>query len=48
MRETVPLSGVPGDGGPFDVARLTRASELDRGQAERDPDPRVNLKARIP
>ena len=36
-----PFSGAPSDAGPFDTAQLTRAFELDRDQAERDPDQRA-------
>ena len=44
MCETRPFSDAPSDAGPFDTAQLTRAFELDRDQAERDPTHRQKIR----
>jgi len=41
MRGTMPFGVAPSDGGLSVLAWLATASELDRGQAERDPDQRT-------
>ena len=41
MRGTVSFRDVPAMAGLSVPVRLTRAFELDRGQVERDPDPRA-------
>ena len=44
MRGTMPFGVAPSDGGLSVLAWLTTASELDRDQAERDPDPRAEVR----